>query len=372
MYFKNLQLSKGATGMVISGIQQIGIGVNDLHESWAWYRNFLGFDIKVFEEEAIAELMLPYTGGEPQHRRAALTLNLQGGGGFEIWQYTKRKPRIPEFKLALGDLGIFAAKIKCRNAQAVYTSFKRNGIEILSEIHKCPAGIDNFFIRDPFDNIFNIVESNSWFKNENKLTGGSYGVILGVTDLETSKRFYSNILGYDEIVYETSGKFNELEGISGGDRTFDRVLLRHSKPRKGSFSPIFGSSEIELIRVKDRQPKKIYENRYWGDLGFIHLTFDIIGFNELRDHCANEGYPFTVDSTANNVNGESFDMGEAAGHFSYIEDPDGALIEFIETHRVPILKKLGIYLDLKKKDPEKPLSKWWLRAFAFNRIKDKG
>ena len=33
-------------------------------------------------------------------------------------------------------------------------------------------------------------------------------------------------------------------------------------------------------------------------------------------------------------------MGEAAGHFSYIQDPDGTLIEFVETHKVPILKKL--------------------------------
>jgi hypothetical protein len=85
--------------------------------------------------------------------------------------------------------------------------------------------------------------------------------------------------------------------------------------------------------------------------------------------CEAKGHPFTVDSTKNYTNGESFDMGEAAGHFSYIEDPDGTLIEFIETHRVPVVKKLGIYLNLKKKDPEKPLSNWILKAFAFNRVK---
>ena len=45
-------------------------------------------------------------------------------------------------------------------------------------------------------------------------------------------------------------------------------------------------------------------------------------------------------------------MGEAAGHFTYIEDPDGALIEFVETHKVPVLKKLGWYIHLKDRDPE--------------------
>lgn len=357
--------------MVISGIQQIGIGVNDLYKAWSWYKEFLGFDIKVFEEEAVAELMLPYTGNKPQSRRAALALNLQGGGGFEIWQYTKRVPLEPEYELMLGDLGIFAGKIKCRDAKKVYTKFVNSGIEILSKVSKCPAGIDNFFIKDPFGNVFNIVESNSWFKNENKLTGGSYGAVIGVSDIDISKKFYSTILGYDEVVYDIKDSFEEFGQIRGGEKTFQRVLLRHSKPRKGSFSPLFGPSEIELIKVIDRKPNKIYKNRFWGDLGFIHLSFDIIGFKELRQLCLREGHPFTVDSTANQ-NDESFDMGEAAGHFSYIEDPDGALIEFIETHKVPIAKKLGLYLNLKKKDPEKPLSKWILRAFAFNRVKEVG
>lgn len=251
-----------------------------------------------------------------------------------------------------------------------YDHFATQGIELLSEVHECPSGIRNFFIKDPFDNIFNIVESTSWFKKENKLTGGSYGAIIGVSDMEASKKFYASILGYDEVVYEKTGKFDALAGIAGGSQQMERVLLRHSKPRIGCFSPIFGPSEIELIRTTERQPNKIYENRYWGDLGFIHLSFDIAGFDELKEICSKAGCPFTVDSTADKVNGESFDMGEAAGHFSYIEDPDGALIEFIETHRVPVVKKLGLFLNLKKRNPEKPLSKWILRAFAFNRIKD--
>ena len=357
--------------MVISGIQQIGIGVSDLYDAWGWYKDNLGFDIRVFEEEAVAELMLPYTGGKPQSRRAALALNLQGGGGFEIWQYTKRKPLQPKNDVLLGDLGIYSGKIKCRNAKIAYDTFAKSGIEMLGTVCKCPAGIDNFFIKDPFGNIFNIVESSSWFKNENKLTGGSYGAIIGVSDIETSKSFYSSILGYDEVFYEAEEHFSEFELIPGGDKKFKRALLRHSKPRKGNFSPLFGPSEIELVQVLGRTPRKIYEDRYWGDLGFIHLSYDVIGFSELRDLCEKHGYPFTVDSTAGQ-GGESFDMGEAAGHFSYIEDPDGALIEFIETHKVPIVKKLGIYLNLKKKDPEKALSRWILKAFAFNRVKELG
>jgi hypothetical protein len=80
------------------------------------------------------------------------------------------------------------------------------------------------------------------------------------------------------------------------------------------------------------------------------------------------GFPFTVD-TKKSRDGNSFDMGEAAGHFSYIEDPDGTLIEFVETHKVAILKKLGLYLNLRKRDPHKALPKWMLRTLSFSRVK---
>ena len=41
----------------------------------------------------------------------------------------------------------------------------------------------------------------------------------------------------------------------------------------------------------------------------------------LAEECKAKGFPFTVDT------GDTFDMGEAAGAFSYTEDPDGTLIE---------------------------------------------
>lgn len=63
-------------------------------------------------------------------------------------------------------------------------------------------------------------------------------------------------------------------------------------------------------------------------------------------------------------------MGEAAGHFSYIEDPDGTLIEFVETHKVPVLKKIDWYLNLKNRQAEKPLADWMVKGMGLNRVKD--
>lgn len=225
--------------------------------------------------------------------------------------------------------------------------------------------MDSFFLQDPWGNIFQVVKGEDWFSNNGtQLTGGPVGCLVGVSDIERSQRFYAEVLGYDTVVYDKEGVFEDLAGLPGGQESLRRVLLRHSQPRGGAFSQLLGSSEMELIRVSGRTPRKIFEHRFWGDLGFIHLCFDINHQDAMKARCQQLGYPYTVDS------GSTFDMGEAAGRFSYIEDPDGALIEFVETKRIPLVKKIGWYLNLEKRDPGKPLPRWMLKTLGFARVKD--
>ena len=218
---------------IISGIQQVGIGVQNLNEAWRWYNDVFGTDIRVFEDNAIAELMLPYTGGSPQERHAALTFNLQGGGGFEIWQYKNRTPLSPKFDLKLGDLGLFATKIKCKDINKTYNSLKNKNVKILNQPQKGPDGNLTFFLRDPFGNHFQLMESTNWYKDEKKETGGAYGVVIGVSDIEKSREVYSDILGYDRVIFDETSNFDDLNDLPDGRSSFRRVLLTHSKPREG-------------------------------------------------------------------------------------------------------------------------------------------
>ena len=353
---------------VISGIQQMGIGVLNVAEAWKWYIKHFGMDCRIFEDEAEARIMLPYTGGEPRKRHAVLALNLQSGGGFEIWQYKGREPQKIKEEIRIGDLGIIACKMKVKNIQETLESYQKNGLAVPVKTSEDPSEKMTFFMKDPFGNIFQLVEAHDWFRNEKKKTGGSYGAIIGVSDIEKSRIVYSDILGYDEVVYDKTAIFSDLADLPGGDNEFRRVLLRRSKPFSGPFSRLLGQSVIELISATGKPGKKIYDNRFWGDLGFIHLCFDMRGFDTLKSHCESKGFPFTIDSKTSHE-GNSFDMGEAAGHFSYIEDPDGTLIEFVETHKIPILKKLGLYLDLRKRDPNKSLPDWMLKTMKFSRVK---
>lgn len=341
----------------------MGIGIPNVHEAWTWYRKNFNMDVPVFEEAATAALMLPYTGGKPHDRHAILAMNMQGGGGFEIWQYTSRTPAAPSFEPKLGDLGINICKIKSPNIKKAFADFDKSYL-VSEQVETTPNGLQHFFVKDPYGNHFQIIESNDWFQDRGDTTGGVYGAIIGVSDMEKSIAFYSSILGYDKIEWQGNGQFSDFHSLKSGKSTFKRAILSHSKPRKGGFSPLLGQTQIELVQNLDEKGQNIYEGRYWGDLGFIHLCFDVIGMKALQEECEAAGHPFTVDSA------NSFDMGEAAGHFSYIEDPDGTLIEFVETHKIPILKKVGWYLDLTKRDALKPLPRWMLKSMGLNRKKD--
>jgi catechol 2,3-dioxygenase-like lactoylglutathione lyase family enzyme/uncharacterized glyoxalase superfamily protein PhnB len=350
----------------INGIQQLGVGVENLNEAWKWYREHFSMDILMFEEEAVAELMLPHTGGKPRARHAVLALNMRGGGGFEIWQHTGKKPKLPEFEIQLGDLGINIGKIKSDNVQGAFQKFKASGLNILGEVEKNPSGNEHFFMNDHLGNLWEIINEKEVFRREKSVTGGVLGTIIGVKNIEESLKVYHDILQYDKVVYDITGKFNDFKILPGGSGKFRRILLKHSDVKSGAFSPFFGSSYIELIQALDRRPRSIYEGRIWGDPGFIHLCFDINGIDEFREKVKEMGFPFTVDSARNL---ETFDMGEAAGNFAYIEAPEGTLIEFVETHKIPILKKIGWFVDFRKRGSH-PLPNWLLKLFRFKRVKD--
>ncbi|NQU55083.1 MAG: VOC family protein [Bacteroidetes bacterium] len=352
----------------INGIQQLGVGVENVQEAWKWYREHFSMDIRMFEEEATAELMLAHTDGKPRKRHAVLALNMQGGGGFEIWQHTGKTPETCKFEIQLGDLGINIGKIKTDNVETAFNKFTKSGLNLLDSIHKDPVDNDHFYMKDIYGNMWEVKNQKGVFrKKEKSVSGGIIGTVIGVKDIDDSLKVYQNILQYDLVVYDKTGTFDDFKGIPGGDKKFRRVLLKHSDIKNGAFSPFFGQSVIELVQVLDREPRDIYEGRIWGDPGFIHLCFDINGMDAFREKAKDFGHPFTVDSARAM---ETFDMGEAAGNFAYIQAPEGTLIEFVETHKIPLLKKIGWYIDFRKRGNH-PLPNWMLKMFRFMRVKDK-
>jgi catechol 2,3-dioxygenase-like lactoylglutathione lyase family enzyme len=344
---------------LINGIQQVGIGVADAAVAFEWYKKYFGFDTIVFEDVAEASLMKRYTGGQVHQRYAVLAMNMQGGGGLEIWQYTSRRPKAPNGVLQLSNPGIFAIKIKCRNVENLYQLYQEQKVNIVSPIAENPIGQKHFFITDPFNNVFQMIEDDYWFQSKKGLTGGVCGAIIGVSNMQSAIQFYQHTLDY-KMAYCEDQAFSDLKELSGCRELMSRSILKNTPDFCGAFSKLLGPTTIELIQSKT-PGSKIFHDRYWGDLGFIHVCYDVCSMQSHRDICAENGFPLTVNS------GDSFEMGEAAGQFAYNEDPDGTLVEYVETHKVPILKKLGWYLDLKKRKNTRPLPGWMIKCMGFSK-----
>lgn len=285
-------------------------------------------------------------------------MNMQGGGGFEIWQFTSRNPSGARFKIEFGDLGVFAVKIRTRDCSKALDFLSKLGARILTQPHQHPDGKRSFFVEDPFQNVFEIRECDSWFSESTHPMGGVLGVCIGVSDLEKSKKLYSGLLGFDHSRFERK---EEISDWDGNQISVSRSLFSMRGKNPGAFGALLCHAQIELVQVLGREPKKIFQNRYWGDLGFIHCCFN--GLDELKSQAQSKGFAFTVDSQ------DSFDMGQAAGRFCYLEDHGGTLIGMVETHKVSILEKFNWYLNLKK-NPKKNLPGFMVKMMALNWVKD--
>lgn len=337
----------------LSGIQQIGIGVTDAEKAMHLYKLLFGMDVLIFDDVAKASLMTQYTGHKIYNRRAILTMNLQGGGGIEIWQFLDRSP-LKSNTIKLGDLGIYAAIIKSNDVKKSHLRLQNIDSITVSDIEICQSGSSFFWVNDS-ENLFKIISQNDWFQRGNHDLGGIVGSVIGVSNMSQSLHFYQEVLGLDIVLYDYEMHENNA--------SYRKVGLKKNATGKGAFNKLLGNVTIELVQLLDGNPVKIYQNRFWGDCGFIHLCFDVLDMDALKNHAENNNYKFSVDSN------QTFAMDHSSGRFCYIEDPDGTLIELVETHKIPILKKIGWYLDLRKRNKERPLPDWIIKMLSLSKVK---
>ncbi len=348
----------------INGIQQVGIGVKDADQAWSWYRKAFKMDVPIFRDSAEAKLMTRYTSGKVESRHAILAMNMQGGGGFEIWQYTSKEPAPADFEISLKDLGILAVKIRCRDIQKTYLHLSRLEGRVLGKPELDPLGTWHFYMKDPFGNLFEIVENHSWFSNNRDFTGGVCGVVIGVSSIDDSLPIYREHLKQGELLLDQTKVWEDFAAIGGKDTVYRRVLLQSGDRSTGAFGRLLCRTQIELVETISTPRRRIFENRNWGDLGFIHVCFDVNGMQTIKKELADSGLELTVDSH------NEFDMGKAAGRFAYLEDRDGTLIELVETYKIPILEKWGLFLDLKKRKAKGNLPRILVKMLALNRVKN--
>lgn len=347
----------------VNSLQHLGVGTSDLDKSWKFYKTFFGMDIPFFDAVAEAPLMEIYTRNEVINKRAAMILNLQGGCAMEVVQPYSFNSKKADFEIQLGDIGIFIGITKSKDVEAHYQLFKDKGAQyIVNEPFVDVLGRKSFFVTDPNGLYFQIVEENKFYTNLGHVSGSNGGAVLGVSDIDKSIAAYSE-LGYGKVLFDETRIFDEYKSLPGGNNKVRRVILTQNQPTGGGFAKAIGQTYIELVQVLDRTPKRMWTGRIWGDTGFVHLCFDVKGMKALGEAIGPKGFPFTCDSSNNLM------MGKTRIHSTYIEDPDGILIELVEVYKLPIIEKWGIFMDVEKRDPMKPYPDLMLKALRFNRKK---
>lgn len=349
----------------VQGMQHIGVAVTNMDRSLKWYRQVFGMNVPFFDSVQEAPLMRTHTRGETILKRASMVLNLNGGCAFEVLQPVSFTPKSTSWKISPGDLGLTTVQMKTRDIQKMHAHARLlAGKNCDEQLIETPWGALTFFINDIDGNTFQVLEDQDYFAKSTHPSGGVLGCTIGVSDMESSLKLYAGQLGFDQVVFDETGIQNDWLNRPNGTESYRRIRLAQSNPGAGGFGPITGQTFLELVQPMERKGRFIFEDRIWCDTGFAHLGFDIRGMQSLEKYLAEAGFPFRCD-TANAIG-----MGETKVHCTYIDDPDQCWLEMIEVHKIPIIEKWGLFLDVQKRGADEPLPRWILHALRFSRIHD--
>lgn len=349
----------------IQGMQHIGIAITDMDATLKLYRQLFGMDIPFFDSVQAAPLMDSHTRGETITKRASMVMNLQGGCAFEVLRPASFEPVAAAWLVGMGDLGLTTVQMKTPDIQKMHAHARRLvGDACDHKLQTTPWGAPTFYLRDPDGTLFQVLEADDFFGSNGHPSGGAMGCTIGVSDMAASMRLYADLLGFSEVVFDETAIQSDWADLPGGRERHRRVRLTQPGLPVGGFGPVTGKTYIELVEAQDRKGRFIFEDRIWCDTGIAHLGFDVRGMAALGDALAQEGFGFRCDTA------DAIGMGETKVHCTYIDDPDECWLEMIEVHKIPIIEKWGLFLDVQKRGADAPLPKWMLKALRFSRIRD--
>ena len=312
---------------MITALQHIGLGVHDAAASYEFYRKFAGFKIKVADYLDYSSQMEPII-GDLVKMRIIMAIPSQGKGIIELVQHISTSPCPGTTRW--GDTGFLASGYRTSNLAAALKYLDAEGIElkVRSYSMKLNNGMkwESAFLYDPDGNCVELIDTDPGNTN-NFGSGGLIQVTIGVSDMEKSLQFYKDILGYSQVLLDTSGHDAGMEPLLENGMQQRQVILARKTSLKSPFATV-GGGTIRLVQVIDFSGKNPFEGRRWGDIGQMEACFEVddikAAVEELKAMNMVVYHPPTF-----------MDMGSGShGSFAYIKDPDGSLIEFVEVNRV--------------------------------------
>ncbi len=327
---------------MITAFQHIGIGVHDVDETYDFWRNKLGFKMKLNDHTGYDEQMESIL-GERCEMRMLMAMNVAGGGAIEVVQHTSTTPKEPPSQVEWGDIGILEVGVKAFRLDEVFDHLKGGGVQFVTGIKsmKLDGGktVRYAYLRDPDGLLVQLVEDPA---GNRRRVGGISHVAVGVTDLDAAKDFYSNVLGFDQFLLETDD-FIGPEEVTGGKKT--RMAIMHQPHHLKSSLPVLEPGSVRLVQTPDFEGKHTFEGRRWGDIGCIEFALDVDDVKSTFEKAVAEGAESYQPPTL-------MDMGSGSvGSFAYVKDPDGNTVEMVEVNKVmfvsPSVMKNVMYWPMK-------------------------
>lgn len=154
----------------------------------------------------------------------------------------------------------------------------------------------------------------------------SYGTLLGldhigigVSDMDASLKFYAE-LGFTDVAFDHTGELGGLSSVTGHAVTEARVVyLRSTNPTT------LGRSGIKLVTLTNRPQPPLPEGFAYGEPGICEVCVHVKEYEHFHQQLMDAGHTSLMEP-----NDQILEPYDTHCGLSYVEDPDGAKIEFIE------------------------------------------
>ncbi|MDN3495396.1 VOC family protein [Planococcus sp. APC 4015] len=142
---------------------------------------------------------------------------------------------------------------------------------------------------------------------------------IGVSDIDASLRFYGE-LGFVDVAFDRTGPLGGLESITGHRDTHARVVyLRSTQPT------VLGRAGIKLVQITNRPAPPLPDGFAYGEPGICEVCIHVQSYEEFHEGLVAAGHDVLMAP-----NDQVLEPHDTRCGLSYVKDPDGAKIEFIE------------------------------------------
>jgi catechol 2,3-dioxygenase-like lactoylglutathione lyase family enzyme len=306
---------------MIHGVSYVGIGVSDIEESLTFYRDILGFKEVLFDYEgALSEPDFAPGTGEVKARVVMLrnpNVTPIAQGMIELVQVLPphvAHPQTAEYEW--GNIGIAEVCQDVRNIEEVSRVMVEKGFKIVMPIAYAILSGEELkycYFRSPERVLLELIEWHMYkeFGGTPRLNAINH-IAIGVTDLEKSLRFYKDILGFKEVIFDC-GDAIAPPFVPGPAPRIREILLANE----------YCGAWIELYQHKAPYNPGRASPR-WGDIGLMEFAIHVSNIQKEYDRLQREGVEFL--SPPQTIEFSS----SKEWQYTYLREPDGLRLLMIE------------------------------------------